>query len=187
MSGDKLDLTAVVDAVASGRERAAERLAPLLYEELREVARALMARERSQVTLQPTALVHEAYLRLLGGRELSVEGRTHFLRAAAESMRRVLVDAARVRRSQKRGGGRFRVTLTDLPAANDHHDVELLQLDEVLQRLGDEDPRLVEVVTLRYFSGLSIEETALALGISAATVKREWQFARAWLARELER
>jgi RNA polymerase sigma factor (TIGR02999 family) len=143
-----------------------------------------MRRERPDHTLQPTALVHEAFLRMAGRTPLSVQDRTHFLRAASQAMRRVLVDHARARNAQKRGAA-LHVTLDEAVAGAPQTAVDMLALDDALDRLGAAEPRWAQVVELRYFAGLEIPEVAAALGVSPATVKRDWQFARAWLSREL--
>lgn len=161
-----------------------ERLVPLIYAELRQIAERAMRRERSDHTLQPTALVHEAFLRLVGKPDLSWESRAHFLNIAAQAMRRVLLMHARERRAAKRGGGLERVTLDDeLVGTSDG--VDLIGLDESLQRLAAIFPRKARVVELRFFAGLTLEETGKVLEISLATVKREWDFARAWIRRDL--
>lgn len=167
-------------AAGSGDRAAYSELYEAVYVELRRVAQASMRREAPGHTLQPTALVNEAYLRLTPGAS-GWESRRHFFGAAAQAMRRILVDHARERLAQKRGAGVERVTLSgvDLPAGTEG--VDVLQIDEALQQLGAERPRLAELVTLRYFAGMSIAETAQALGISPATAKRDWAFARAWL------
>jgi RNA polymerase sigma factor (TIGR02999 family) len=156
-----------------------EELLPLLYDELRELAAGYLAHD-SQTTLQPTALVHEAYLRLLGG-QVEWRGRGHFFSAAALAMRRILVERARHRRRLKRGGGRPRVPLDDAAVAAEADGLDLLALDEALERLSAEDERKGRVVSLRYFAGLSLAETAQVLGISEATAKRDWDYACAWL------
>jgi RNA polymerase sigma-70 factor (ECF subfamily) len=167
-----------------GDDAALGRLLPLLYAELREIAGRHMRRERPDHTLQPTALVHEAFLRLSGTTPLSAQDRTHFLRTASQAMRRVLVDHARARNAQKRGGA-LHVTLDEAIAGRTESTVDMLALDDALDRLGAAEPRWAQVVELRYFAGLEIPEVAAALGVSPATVKRDWQFARAWLSREL--
>jgi len=165
-------------------EAALERLMPLVYGELRRLASGYLARERADHTLQPTALVNEAYLRLVG-QSADFESRGHFLAIAATAMRRVLVNHARDRAREKRGGGARREVLEEDVTAAEARDPDLLALDEALSRFAELDRRKVQVVELRYFAGLSVEESALVLGISPATVKREWQVARAWLRREL--
>jgi len=174
------DITRLLNAADSGDALAASRLYDLVYGELKLLAAANMRRESSGHTLQPTALVNEAYLRLRPA-EISWANRRHFFGAAAEAMRRILVDHARRRSAQKRGDGLERVTLADLDVAAPEPEIDVLALDEALTALKAEDPRLEQVVTLRYFAGMSIEQVAEALGLSPATVKRDWTFARAWL------
>jgi len=164
----------------------ADELGPELYGELRRVAERAMARERHGHTLQPTALVHEAYLRLLGQR-VAWRSRTHFLGVAGQAMRRILVDHARRRAAAKRPSPAGRVTLSGLAAAESNEEVDLLDLDAALDRLARLDPRAARVVELRGFAGCTSEEAAEALGVSAATVARDWRMARSWLRRELAR
>ena len=163
----------------------AEKLLPLVYEQLRAVAQRAMADERPDHTLQATALVHEAFLRLVGDREVPWTGKAHFYVAAAEAMRRILLDHAKARRRIKRGGGRSPLALTDVAdlAAGDSH--EMLMFDEAFRRLEDESPEAAAIVRLRFFAGLGVEHTAEALGVSTSTVDRRWAFARAWLFRQL--
>ena len=158
-----------------------ERLVPLVYAELRGIARAHLRREHTGHTLAATALVHEAYLRLLSGNYPTWNDRQHFFRAAAEAMRRVLIEHARKRARVKRGGNPVRISLSDITVATDEDPAALLALDEAIRRLEEEEPSAAEVVRLRFFAGLSVEETAQALDLSERTVKREWAFARAWL------
>ncbi len=158
---------------------------PLVYDELRRLARRYMARERPGQSLQATALVHEAYLRLLKDKEQPWLDRTHFLAIAANSMRRILVERARARAASKRGGSRIRVTLVENIASAGESSVDLLALDHALEKFAAVDPNLARVVELRFFGGLSIEETAEAVGTSPATVKRSWNVAKAWLKHEL--
>ena len=188
------DVTQLLEAIGRGDQKASAELLPLVYEELRQLARARMANEPGAGvghTLQPTALVHEAYLRLVGGTELRWDNRGHFFGAAARAMRRILVERARHHGRIKHGGGVRRVELDESalnqPLTNEPDPTNLLALDEVIERLEKYDKRKADVVMLRYFAGLSIEETAAALGVSPATVKNEWTFARAWLHREVER
>jgi RNA polymerase sigma factor (TIGR02999 family) len=162
----------------------ASEVAPAVYHELRRLAAAYMRRERPGQSLQATALVHEAYLRLAGAGTPWTD-RQHFFGIAARSMRQILVERARARGAQKRWGGMNRVTLTETIAAASHEDALLPALDEALSRLEALDPEQAKIVELRYFAGLSIEETATALALSPATVKRRWTMARAWLFREL--
>lgn len=178
------DVTRLLDAAAAGDRRAAADLLPLVYKELRQLAAARMAAEAPGHTLDATALVHEAYLRLVGDQRF--DGRGHFFASAAEAMRRVLVDRARDKGRRKRGGGRRQVDLTDLPARADSNPDLLLALDEALDRLTAEDPAAAEVAKLRLFAGLSIEGAAAALGVSRATAYRNWAYARAWLQDALE-
>jgi len=191
MSGQgHAEITQLLNAASGGNQQAAADLLPLVYEELRALARSNMAREGgggAGHTLQPTALVHEAYLRLVGGADVKWDGRGHFFGAAARAMRRILVERARHRGRIKRGGGRQRVELNEEGLASEPPSTDLLALDEVLDRLERYDKRKAEVVMLRFFAGLSIEETASALGVSPATIKNEWMFARAWLHRELSK
>lgn len=177
-------VTRLLDGVRHGDTAAADQLMPLVYAELRGIAEKHMRGERPDHTLQPTALVHEAYLRLLGGVAMPFESRVHFLRAASQVMRRVLVDHARARNSAKRGG-RINVTLADAVVGTDSDIVELLVVDDALTQLAAAEPRWAEVAELRFFGGLEVPEVAAALGISEATVKRDWQFAKAWLAQLL--
>jgi RNA polymerase sigma factor (TIGR02999 family) len=167
------------------RRDAMERLAPLLYDELRALAQSHLNRERPEHTLQATALVNEAYLRLLGKSQPPWNDRTHFFRAAAEAMRRILVDHARARGRIKRGGDQVRVELRDSLIGDAHDLDEVLALDDAFRRLDEQDPRAADVVRLRYFAGLSVADTARALDTSERTVKRDWAFARAWLFDEL--
>jgi RNA polymerase sigma factor (TIGR02999 family) len=161
-------------------------LVPLVYDELRRLAHAYMQRERPGHTLQTTALVHEAYVRLAGQESLSWQNRAHFRAIAAETMRRILVEYARARNAVKRGGGQQRVTLEDNTIGLDAQSVDLEALDQALRRLAEIDPRLVRIVEFRFFAGLTVEETAEVMAISTGTVKREWATARAWLRRELQ-
>jgi len=167
------------------RQEILEMILPVVYDELRVLARARLRHERPDHTLQTTALVHEAYIRLIGWQQRSWSDRAHFYRAAAEAMRRILIEHARARGRDKRGGDRARVDLEDANLATWNDPDILLALDEALHRLMEQDPRAAETVRLRFFAGLSFEETASALGLSVRTVKRDWEFARAWLFRAL--
>jgi len=164
-----------------------QKLVPLLYDELRRIAAALMACRAPGETLQPTALVHEAYLRLLGPERATWKSREHFFSAAARAMRNILVDATRRRAAQKRGGGRTRVELDDFPVTLGREELgdDFLSLESALQKLERDDERRGRIVMLRYFAGLTEEETAEILGISRATVAREWVFIRHWLYHEI--
>jgi RNA polymerase sigma factor (TIGR02999 family) len=184
MGSHSVRTAALLDGARRGNADALARLMPLVYGEMRQVAGRLLACERPGQTLQATALVHEAFVRLFEGDSPGWENRAHFFGIAARAMRPVRVERARARGAAKRGGGRVRVTLDSrLPAAE--RDVELQALDAALARLAEVDPDLERLVDLRYFGGLSIEETARVLGASPATVKRRWVLARAWLAREM--
>lgn len=176
------DVTLLLDAAAAGDRKAAADLLPLVYDELRKLAAARMADETPNQTLQPTALVHEAYLRLIGAADKERwENRGHFFAAAAEAMRRILVDAARRKRTERHGGQRRRVDLPDVAAQPQIADEHLLALDAALTQFAAEDPVAARVVELRHFAGLSIEDAATALGLSRATAYRHWTYARAWL------
>ncbi|HXU33363.1 MAG TPA: ECF-type sigma factor [Thermoanaerobaculia bacterium] len=164
-----------------------DRWFPLVYEELRGLAGNLLRDKGAAVTIEPTSLVHEAYLRLLGQRRLDWHDRLHFLRIAARIMRRVLVDHCRGRLAQKRGGAQVVLDLEEVAAATAPRPIDVLVVDRSLSALEAFDPQQAQLVELRFFSGLTIEETAEALGISKATVKREWALAKAWLARDLAR
>jgi RNA polymerase sigma factor (TIGR02999 family) len=175
------DVTHVLDAAAAGDRKAAADLLPLVYDELRKLAAARMAGEAPEHTLQPTALIHEAFLRLVGrGDDHRWDGRGHFFAAAAEAMRRILVESARRKRRLKRGGGRRRLDLDQVAVVSAPGD-DLLDLDEALGRLVEEEPAKAELVKLRFYAGLSVEEAAACLGISRATADRHWAYARAWL------
>jgi RNA polymerase sigma factor (TIGR02999 family) len=180
------DVTRLLDAAAAGKSQAAAELLPLVYDELRKLAAARMAAERADHTLDPTALVHEAYLRLVGGETpQDWHGRGHFFGAAAEAMRRILVESARRKQAEKHGGGRRRVDLPAAEAVGDLAPHRLLALDEALTRLTGHDALAGQLVQLRYFAGLSVEDAAAALGLSRATAYRHWTFARAWLIAQL--
>ena len=169
-----------------GNRAALDRLMPLVYDELRRLAGGYLGRERSNHTLQPTALVNEAFLRLVDQTRIQWQGRAHFLAIAATLMRQLLISHARKHRAAKRGSGGQRLTLLDSDVAVEARDVELLDLDRALSALADLDARQARVVELRYFGGLTIEETAEVLEVSPATVKADWLLARAWLLRELK-
>jgi len=179
------NITHLLKEWSAGDPRALDRLTPLVYEELRHQAARYLRRERRSHTLQTTALIHEAYLRLIDAKDVHWQSRAHFFAIAANLMRRILVDHARRRDADKRGGSRVRVQLDEALAVADEADVDLLAIDEALDRLAVIDPQQARVVELRFFSGLSVEETAAALGVSPKTVKRDWSVARAWLRREI--
>jgi RNA polymerase sigma-70 factor, ECF subfamily len=173
--------TTVLDTAAPGDEITLDRLVPLIYDELRELAHRQLARERGDLTLQTTALVHEAYLKLADDTKVTRRGRAYFFAAAARTMRQVLVDRARHRKAAKRGGGAKIVTLGEEDASVDAYAAELLDLNDALERLGERSPRQVSVVEYRFFAGMSVEETAEVLGVSTRTVEADWAMARAWL------
>ncbi|MFL5617255.1 MAG: sigma-70 family RNA polymerase sigma factor [Gemmatimonadaceae bacterium] len=181
------DVTGLLLAWGRGDQSAADRLVPAIYDELRRQAERAMRREGVEHTLQATALVHESYLRLVDQRRVEWRSRAHFFAIASTVMRRVLVDHARARLTAKRGGGVAPITLAgaERGGVQETDDVDLLALHEALERLAVLDPEQARLVELRYFGGLTIEETAVALTVSPATVKREWALARAWLRREL--
>ena len=185
---DNTDITRLLIAWSDGRREALDDLMPMVYADLRRVAAGYMRREGAGHALQPTALVHEAYVRLIDQKQVKWRNRAHFFGVAAGLMRRILVDHARRRRAEKRGGDWERVTLTGDEVATDaHKEIDVLALDEALERLAQFDPQQERIVELRYFGGLTIEETAEIVGISAATVVREWTIAKAWLRADLSR
>jgi RNA polymerase sigma factor (TIGR02999 family) len=180
------DLTLILQQMERGEPQAADRLLPLVYDELRRIAAGKMAREPAGQTLQPTALVHEAWLRLGGDEQPTWQNRAHFFGAAAEAMRRILIDNARRRHALRHGGGQERLNVDDLElAAATDNDDQLLAVHDALDKLAAQDPPKAELVKLRYFAGMTIEEAALALGISEPTAKRWWTFARTWLYQEI--
>ena len=180
-------MTGLLLAWGGGDSAALDRLIPLVHQELRRIARRCMGCERRGNSLQPTALVNETYLRLIDVQRVRWQDRAHFFAMSARLMRRVLVDAARAKASRKRGGGGQRVTYVEelLPATQPTHD--LLALDDALHALAEEDSRKSQVVEMRFFGGLTVEETAEALGVSRDTVIRDWQFSKNWLLREMRR
>jgi RNA polymerase sigma factor (TIGR02999 family) len=180
------DITRILEAVQKGDPQAAAELFPLVYEELRKVAGQKMAHEASGHTLQPTELVHEAWLRLGGHQSQEWQNRAHFFGAAAEAMRRILVERARRRNRLKRGGRWERVALEEVEISAPMPDEDLLALDEVLGRLAEFDSRAAEVVKLCFFAGLTHEQAAQVMGVSLSTIERAWTFARAWLFREIQ-
>lgn len=180
-------ITDLLSRARGGQSAALDELVPAVYAELRRIAGRYMRRERPGQSLQATALVHEAYLRLLKDEDLSFENRAHFLGIAARAMRQILVEHARARGADKRGGERRRITLNEAVASDQPADVDLLALDQALERLAARSADQARIVELRFFGGLTNEEAASALGVSPATVKRAWAVARAWLFRELTR
>lgn len=179
------DATRLLERINAGDKAAMSELLPLVYEELRSLASSYLQRERADHTLQPTALVHEAYLRLVDQRRAKWESRGHFIAIAATAMRRILVNHARDRARLKRGGGAHREPLTTNLVQTDEPAVDLLALDDALEKLATIDERKVRIVEARYFAGLTVAETADAMGLSQSTVKREWEFARVWLLRAI--
>jgi RNA polymerase sigma factor (TIGR02999 family) len=180
------DATRILDAIQHGDEKAAEELLPLVYDELRRLAAHKMAHEAAGQTLQPTALVHEAWLRLVGSHDQQWSGRGHFFAAAAEAMRRILIDNARRKNRLRRGQGLARVDLDRVDVAIHSDEDTLVRVDDALRKLANEDPVKAELVKLRFFIGLSIAEAGQALGLSESTAKRYWAYARAWLYEELK-
>jgi RNA polymerase sigma factor (TIGR02999 family) len=180
------DFSQLLSAVEQGDPHAAEQLLPLVYDELRKLAAQRLAQEGPGQTLTATALVHEAYLRLVGGAQAQPwDGRGHFFAAAAEAMRRILIDRAREKRAEKRGGDRKRLDVDAIDLATTVAPDQLLALDEALAKLARGDPAAARLVELRYFAGLTVDEAGRALGISTATAYRHWNYARAWLHGEL--
>ncbi|HXU77380.1 MAG TPA: sigma-70 family RNA polymerase sigma factor [Methylomirabilota bacterium] len=179
------DVTRILNAIEQGDPKAADQLLPLVYEELRKLAAARMANEAPGQTLQPTALVHEAWLRLGGADGQSWDGRAHFFGAAAEAMRRILIENARRKKALRHGAGQPQLDIQQIEIAGPAPDDQMLEVDEALNRLAALDKEKAELVKLRYFAGLTIEEAARALKISEATAKRWWVYARAWLYAEV--
>lgn len=178
-------VTVLLKAMTDGDENAPEKLLPIIYNDLRRLAGAYLSNERKDHTLQATALVHEAYLRLVDWQNVSWQNRAHFFAVAAQVMRRILVDHARGKKADKRGGFGQMLALDEAVSFAEKKDVDLVALDDALKELEKSDPRQAKIVELRFFGGLTIEETAEALRISPATVKNEWSFAKAWLRVEL--
>ncbi len=179
------EVTRILSRIGAGEDGATDRLVPLVYEELRRLAHGYLSKEPVGQTLDPTALVHEAYLRLLGPNDPGWQDRGHFFAAAAEAMRRILVERARAKQALKRGGGAERVDLEGLDVAAEERSEDLILLDEALARLDAKDERMAKIVKLRYFAGLTVEQTAAALGVAERTVHREWATARSWLRVEI--
>lgn len=179
------DVTQLLKEASEGRASAVASLLPVVYDELRGLAGDFFRVQRAGHTLQPTALVHEAFVKLVGARELAWENRAHFFALAARAMRQVLMDHARRRGAEKRGGDQAQVTLSGIDVADQKDDFDLAALDKVLATLAELDERQYKVVELRFLGGLTNEEAASVLGVSVSTVEREWRMARAWLRREL--
>jgi RNA polymerase sigma factor (TIGR02999 family) len=178
------DVTRILQSIESGDAKAAHELLPLVYEELRRLAAHKMANETPGQTLQPTALVHEAWLRLTGNENVKWDGRSHFFAAAAEAMRRILIENARRKRSARHGGGKQRVDIEEVELAATAPEDELIAINDALEKFAARDKQKAELVKLRYFAGLTIEEAAEILGISPPTAKRWWAYSRAWLYKE---
>ena len=182
------EITQLLATLKTGdRSQAAAKLMPLVYDEFRALAARHLSHERANHTLQPTALVHEAYLKLIDQTRVDWQGRTHFFAVGAQAIRRILVDHARQHKRQKRGGGVGKVTLDDAVALAPQRDEEILALDEALENLAKLDARQAQVVEMRFFGGLNVEEVAEVLGVSKRTIEGDWMMARAWLLRELTR
>jgi RNA polymerase sigma factor (TIGR02999 family) len=186
MEDTRGDVTVLLGQLAKGKEEVASKLIPLVYNELRRLAGGYMRRERNDHTLQPTALVHEAYLKLVEQRSVNWQSRAHFFGIAAQLMRRILVDHARGHLRDKRGGGVIPVPLDEALVFAPEQSSELVKLDQSLDRLAKFDPRQSKIVELRFFGGLTVEQTAEVLGISSKTVKRDWSVAKAWLHGDLK-
>lgn len=184
---DSSETTRLLLEWAEGDEAALEALTPHVYRELRKMAAAFMRREPEDLTLQPTALVHEVYLKLVDVRAAGWKGKAHFYAACAQIMRRILVDAARKRYTARHGGGLKRVDLDEIPQPADRKDSRLVALDDALSQLAESDRRKARIVELRYFGGLSVKETAAVLKVSEETVTRDWRLARGWLSVEVEK
>lgn len=187
MDSQQPDVAVLLSQLTQGDQAAAESLMPLVYDELKRLARSYMRRERQDHTLQTTALVHEAYLKLVRQQATNWQGRSHFFGIAAQLMRRILIDHARGHLREKRGGAQVILPLNEALVFSPEHSEDLLKLDEALDRLSKLDPRQGQIVGLRFFRGLSVEETAEYLKISPKTVKRDWAVAKAWLHGELRR
>ncbi len=185
MNKEDPDVEGLLDQIANGDESAAEELMPLVYDRLRLLAKKLLGQESPAHTLQPTALVNEAYLRMVGQKQVDWQGKTHFFAIGAKMMRRILVDHARRKLSQKRGGGIRRIELEDDLCVSNRNNEDILAIEEALEKLKELDPRQEQIVELRFYGGLTVAEVAEALGVSKRTVESDWTMLRAWLRREL--
>lgn len=188
MNTENPDVAELLEQIAQGKrgkQDAAEKLMPLVYDRLRFLAKKLLGRESPAHTLQPTALVNEAYLRMVGQKKVNWRGKTHFFAIGAKMMRRILVDHARKKLSQKRGGGMHRIELDDDLCVSSRNNEDILAIEEALEKLSKLDPRQAQIVELRFFGGLTVEEVAEVLGVSKRTVEADWTMLRAWLRREL--
>ena len=179
------DVTLILQAIEKGEEKASEELLPLVYNELRRLAAARMAKEAAGQTLQPTALVHEAWLRLVGEGDRSWQNRAHFFGAAAEAMRRILIERARRKSRVKRGSGQAPINIDDLQLAAPTPDEKVLLVDEALKRLEAEHPKIAQIVMLKFFGGMTNQEVAKAMGVTERTVLNHWAYAKAWLLRDI--
>jgi len=184
-TGPSRSTTEMLSAIASGDTRAADELLPLVYDEFHRLAEGYLRRESPGHTLQPTALVNEAYLKLVDQSHVNWRGRTHFFAIGAQAMRRILVDHARGKHREKRGGGLHRIALDEEMSVSPRRDEDLVELDEALNKLAKVDPRQARIVELRFFGGLTVAEVAEVLGVSKRTIENEWTMVRAWLRREL--
>ena len=186
-TGSEADVTVLLRAWSAGDQGALDQLAPILHAELKRIAKRYMMRERKEHTLQPTALVNEAFLRLVDVHGVQWQDRAHFFALSAQMMRRILVNYAIARGAGKRGGSARKVSLLDAMIASPQRDSQVVELDEALQELAKLDPRKAQIVELRFFAGLSVEETAAVLKVSPQTVLRDWSLSKTWLAREMNR
>jgi RNA polymerase sigma factor (TIGR02999 family) len=184
-TGDKSEITQLLQAWRRGDDRVLDRLAPLIYDDLRDLARRTISHERHDLTIQATALVNEVFLRLAEGAKVDWQDRSHFFAVAAKVMRRILTDAARARHREKRGGGAEPMPLNEAEVASGQNDRSLIALDDALDALSKSEPRKARVVEMRFFAGMTHDEMAEVLTISRDTVKRDWNFAKLWLAREI--
>lgn len=184
-SDNQEKLTRMLNEVRHGKREVLDEMFPLIYRELRQIASRQLASERAEHTLQPTALVHEAYLRLINQHSVDWQNRAHFFSIAAETMRRILVNHAVQRNAQKRGSGVTCIELDEAVSYYDQRELDLVLLDDALKNLAEFDPAQAKIVELRFFGGLTVEETAEVLGVSASTIKREWRVAKAWLKTKL--
>ena len=186
-TGQAVDVTVLLRAWSAGDPHALDQLAPVLHGELKRIARRYMVRERREHTLQPTALVNEAFLRLVNIKGVQWQDRAHFFALSAQMMRRILVSYATARATGKRGGPAQRVSLEDAIIVSPERDSQIVELDEALEKLAQVDQRKARIVEMRFFAGLSVEETAVVLGVSTKTVLRDWSLSKAWLSREMRR
>ena len=180
------NFTRLIQEYSNGNKRALNEILPLIYDELKKISSRYLREEYRNHTFQTTELVHEAYIKLIGDQNVSWENRAHFFGIAAQSMRQILVDHARKRNAKKRGGGQINLSIDEILKVSEKADEQVLNLDEALKKLEAVDKRAAKIVELRYFSGLTIEETAKVLNISPSTAKRDWNFAKAWLYREIQ-